>query len=90
MLCITPNPQWMDPGDESPIGYGNPINTTQEIYSGAKLHPVQGNQLHFITGDQINAILKVPFSIHLIWWMQDSISSIIFYRHWFTQQSNFN
>mmetsp|Transcript_47537 Transcript_47537/g.99451 ORF Transcript_47537/g.99451 Transcript_47537/m.99451 type:complete len:98 (-) Transcript_47537:303-596(-) len=58
MLCITPNPQWMDPGDETPIGYGNPINTTQEIYSGAKLHPVQGKQLHFITGDQINAILK--------------------------------
>ncbi len=58
----------MDPGDETPIGYGNPINTTQEIYSGAKLHPVQGKQLHFITGDQINAILKVN-SNHFVLFM---------------------
>ena len=59
MLCITPNPQWMSPGDETPVGYGDPINATHEIYSGAKLNPVRGNQLHFLSGNQINAILKV-------------------------------
>ena len=63
MLCITPNPEWMDPGDETPIGFGNPINETNEIYTGAKLHPVRGNQLHMLTGNQINAILKVRIAL---------------------------
>ena len=49
----------MEQGDETPIGYGIPINTTNEIYSGAKLHPVRGKQLHLLSGNQINAIIKV-------------------------------
>mmetsp|Transcript_47812 Transcript_47812/g.126820 ORF Transcript_47812/g.126820 Transcript_47812/m.126820 type:complete len:103 (+) Transcript_47812:58-366(+) len=58
MLCITPYPQWMDQGNDSPIGVGDPINRTQEIYSGAKMRRVHGSQLHLLNGNQINAILK--------------------------------
>ncbi len=88
MLCITPNPQWMDPGDETPIGYGNPINTTNEIYSGAKLHPVQGKQLHFITGDQINAILKVVAVFHFFCARISVLThSIMFFRCQCTHKS---
>mmetsp|Transcript_47813 Transcript_47813/g.126822 ORF Transcript_47813/g.126822 Transcript_47813/m.126822 type:complete len:145 (+) Transcript_47813:58-492(+) len=61
MLCITPYPQWMDQGNDSPIGVGDPINRTQEIYSGAKMRRVHGSQLHLLNGNQINAILKVGF-----------------------------